>query len=93
MSELHRATKEDDQPEWYEIRVAGRLDPRWTERFDGMSFIHPSDGTTLLTGPVIDQAALHSVLRKVRDLGLTLLSVMQVAAKPTAGADNQESKS
>ncbi len=81
MSELHRATTKDDQPAWYEICIKGQLDPRWAERFDGMNLTHTRDGTTLLTGPVVDQAALHSVLRKVRDLGLTLVSVIQVAAR------------
>lgn len=59
----------------FEIRLAGHLDARWSAWFDGMSLRRDSDGTTLITGPVIDQAALHGLLQKVRDTGLPLLSV------------------
>jgi hypothetical protein len=59
----------------YEIRVQGRLDARWTAWFDGLRLTYHSDGTTLLQGVVVDQAALHGVLSKVRDLGLTLIAV------------------
>ncbi len=62
----------------YEIRIKGHLDPRWADRFEGLRFRHEGDGTTILTGPVVDQAALHGLLRKVRDLGLPLVSVVQV---------------
>ena len=67
-----------DEPALYEIRIQGHLDDRWVEWFDGLSFTHDSDGTTLLAGPVVDQAALHGVLRKVRNLALTLVSVIRV---------------
>lgn len=67
-----------DEPTLYEIRIKGHLDDRWAEWFDGLSFTHQSDGTTILAGPVIDQAALHGVLRKVRDLALPLVSVIRV---------------
>ena len=59
----------------YEIRLRGRLDPRWAAWFDGMTLTTTDDGTTALRGPVTDQAALHGLLQKVRDLGLPLLSV------------------
>jgi hypothetical protein len=59
----------------YEIRLRGRLDPRWAAWFDGMTVTTADDGTTALRGPVTDQAALHGLLQKVRDLGLPLLSV------------------
>jgi hypothetical protein len=59
----------------YEIRLRGRLDPRWAAWFDGMTLTTANDGTTVLTGPVTDQAALHGLLQKVRDLGLPLHSV------------------
>jgi hypothetical protein len=62
----------------YEIRIKGHLDARWADRFEGMSFTHEKDGTTILFGPVVDQAELHGLLRKVRDLGLPLVSVIQV---------------
>jgi hypothetical protein len=59
----------------YEIRVKGRLDARWADWFDGLTLTQESDGTTLLRGAVVDQAALHGLLGKVRDLGLPLIAV------------------
>jgi hypothetical protein len=59
----------------YQIRIAGLLDPLWSEWFDGLAITYTADDTTILTGPLPDQAALHGVLNKIRDLGLTLLSV------------------
>ena len=64
----------------YEIRVQGHLDARWTAWFDGLALTHETDGTTVLHGPVVDQAALHGLLQKVRDLGLPLVSVTAVGA-------------
>jgi hypothetical protein len=64
-----------DGPPRYEIRLQGRLDPRWAAWFDGLTLTTADDGTTALHGPVADQAALHGLLQKVRDLGLPLLSV------------------
>ena len=62
----------------YEIRLKGRLDIRWAAWFDGLSFTHDSDGTTVIHGIVADQSALHGLLQKVRDLGLPLVSVIQI---------------
>ena len=62
----------------YEIRLKGRLDPRWAIWFDGLGLTHESDGTTITSGLVADQAALHGLLQKVRDIGLPLVSVTQV---------------
>jgi hypothetical protein len=59
----------------YEIRLDGHLDARWAARFDGMTLTTTGDGTTVLDGPVVDQAALHGILRELRDLGLSLISV------------------
>jgi hypothetical protein len=67
-------------PERYEIRLKGHLDDRWADWFDGLTLKREETGETLLTGPVVDQAALHGLLRKVRDLGLPLLSVIHVEA-------------
>jgi hypothetical protein len=62
----------------YEIRLGGRLDARWADWFDEMTLTHADDGSTVLTGPAVDQAALHGALRKARDLGLPLLAVTQI---------------
>ena len=62
----------------YEIRVQGNLDLRWSDWFDALSITPVGDGETLLTGSVADQAALHGVLHKIRDLGLPLLSVRRL---------------
>ena len=59
----------------YEIRLKGHLNARWADWFDGLTLTQESDGTTLLSGPVVDQAALHGLLGKVRDLGLPLIAV------------------
>jgi hypothetical protein len=62
----------------YEIRLKGHLSPRWAARFDGMTLTTRADGTTLIEGPIVDQAALHGLLSALRDLALPLLSVNQV---------------
>jgi len=59
----------------YEIRVQGHLDQRWSEWFDGLAITYDGDGNTVLSGPLVDEAALHGVLIKVRDLALPLLAV------------------
>ena len=61
--------------ESYEIRVEGHLNARWADWFDGLTLSQESDGTTVLSGSVVDQAALHGLLGKVRDLGLPLIAV------------------
>jgi hypothetical protein len=81
MAHEHDPTIEPSQLPVYHIRVKGRLDPRWTDWFAGLTITPGDNGDTLLTGPVVDQAALHGLLRRVRDLGLPLLSVMQVEAE------------
>jgi hypothetical protein len=73
-----------DRPGWYEIRLTGHLAPRWQARFDGMTLTTQADGTTLIEGPVVDQAALHGLLRTLRDIGLPLLSVTRADPNSTA---------
>lgn len=77
MSEMSSGA--DHGPGRYEIRLKGRLDPRWATWFDDMAVSH-EDGTTVLRGPVVDQSALHGLLHKVRDIGLPLVSVVRVGA-------------
>jgi hypothetical protein len=64
--------------QYYEIRLKGHLDARWANQFEGLTITLEENGDTLLTGPIIDQAALHGLLKKIRDLGLPLLSVNSV---------------
>jgi hypothetical protein len=70
-------TSSPDGTGWYEIRLRGRLDPRWSTRFDAMT-LTTGDGFSLLRGPVVDQAALHGLLHQLRDIGLPLVSVTQL---------------
>ena len=69
------ADAEADQPTVYEIKLKGHLDHQWQDWFGGLAITLQRNGDTLLTGPVVDQAALHGLLRKVRDLGMPLLSI------------------
>lgn len=78
MSETARAVAEKNEPGIYEIRLKGYLADRWTDWFEGLTIRREENGTTLLTSPDIDQAALYGLLRKVRYLGLPLLLVMRV---------------
>lgn len=70
--------KPSPNPQRYEIRLKGHLDAQWKTRFDGWTMTLEDNGDTLISGPVTDQAALHGLLKKVRDLGMTLVSVNQV---------------
>jgi hypothetical protein len=78
MTERHTPTGDRHEAGRYEIRLKGHLDERWAAWFDGLSLRHESDGTTTIHGPVADQAALHGLLQRVRDLGLPLISVIRV---------------
>jgi len=73
-------TSTPDRPESgrYEIRLSGHLDPHWTAWFDGLAVTHEGDGTTVISGSIEDQAALHGLLQRVRDLGLPLVSVKRI---------------
>ena len=74
-------------PAHYEIRVAGHLDERWSTWFDGLALLHEDEGTTTLRGSVADQAELHGLLARVRDLGATLISVTATEGVPIAPPD------
>ena len=75
------------QPLVYQIRIKGHLGRDWTDWFEGLSITLEDNGETLLTGPVIDQAALHGLLKKVRDVGMPLLSVIRVEPAQVDGPD------
>jgi hypothetical protein len=78
MTERHTSTPDAREAGRYEIRLTGHLDPRWAAWFDGLTVTHDADGTTVISGPIVDQAALHGVLQRVRDLGLPLVSVIRI---------------
>ena len=75
MSETHALPEYHDESGLYEIRLKGHLDNRWADWFEGLTITLEDQGDTLLTGLVVDQAALHGLLKKVRDLGMPLVSV------------------
>jgi hypothetical protein len=78
MSATHGSATDHYASGRYEIRLKGLLDARWAAWFDGLSLTHEGDGTTVIHGRIVDQAALHGVLRKVRDVGLPLISVSRI---------------
>jgi hypothetical protein len=75
MAQKRNPKMDPGQPVIYQIRIKGHLSSQWTGWFEGLTISLEDNGDTLLTGPVIDQAALHGLLKKVRDLGLPLVSV------------------
>jgi hypothetical protein len=89
MANTREADADFNQPMVYQIRLKGHLGHQWTEWFEGLAITLEDNGDTLLTGTVIDQAALHGLLRKVRDLGMMLIAVNRAAGSE---ADSPESK-
>ena len=85
MGTPHTATGDQHQAEWYEILLKGHLNARWAAWFDGLNLTHEQDGTTRIHGPVVDQAALHGLLQRVRDLGLPLCAVRRVDPEQARG--------
>jgi hypothetical protein len=74
----------------YQIKIKGHLSGEWTDWFEGLTITPEDSGETLLTGPVVDQAALHGLLKKVRDLGMPLLSVTCIEPNQTNAPDSEE---
>ena len=78
MSNTLNPQTDPNQPVVYQIRIKGHLGRKWKDWFEGMTITLEDNGDTLITGPVVDQAALHGLVKKVRDLGLPLISVNHV---------------
>lgn len=78
------------QPTIYQIRIKGQLDSQWTDWFEGLNVTLDDNGDTLITGPVVDQAALHGLLKKVRDLGIPLISVCPGQTKDLGSTGSTE---
>jgi len=87
MSATHASTEDPDEPGRYDIRLRGHLDNQWAAWFEGLTITREANGDTRLTGPMVDQAALHGLLRKVRDLGLPLIAVNLVEPNQANGLD------
>ena len=82
MSDTPAFTEKPDEPSQYVVRLQGHLGDEWAAWFEGLTITRASNGETILSGPIVDQAALHSLLRKIRDLGLPLLAVGRIEPGP-----------
>ena len=89
MANERNPKRDPSEPMIYQIRVTGHLGAQWADWFEGLTITLQDNGETLLTGLVVDQAALHGVLRKVRDLGLPLLSVIRLQSDQADAPDVQ----
>lgn len=87
----HGGTHQPDDAGWYQIRVRGRIDPRWSAWFDGLDLSADGDGDTVVRGRVRDQAALHGLLARLRDIGLPLISVVRVEPDRTQDSTDDTS--
>jgi hypothetical protein len=87
-----KSERDRDQPKIFQIRIHGHLSQQWKNWFDGLTITLEEDGNTLLSGPVADQSALHGILKKIRDLGMPLLSVNFVDSDPATKKDIDQVK-
>jgi hypothetical protein len=87
MSQKRNSKTDPNNPKFYQIRIKGHLGPEWTDWFEGLTITLGEDGDTLLTGPVVDQSALHGLLKKIRDLGLPLVSFCPKEPGQAGGPD------
>ncbi len=86
-------TTDPNEPRAYQIRLKGHLNSEWADWFDGLSITREDNGDTLLTGAAIDQAALHGLLKKIRDLGLQLISINPIErVRPMADLSHPHTK-
>jgi hypothetical protein len=93
MANEPRVEPDNPQPTIYQIRIKGHLGQPWLNWFEELTILLEEDGNTLLTGPIVDQAALHGLLKKVRDLGLPLLSINSVTTGVKSGPFNEKRQS
>ena len=93
MSVKHERDSHQDQSNVYQIRIIGALDSQWSDWFEGFSITLEEDGNTLLTGIIVDQAALHGLLKKVRDLGMPLVSINQTHFTETQSCNPKKGES
>ena len=91
MSNYLKQKNDSSQPVIYQIRIEGHLDAQWADWFSCLSVSLEENGDTLLTGPVVDQAALYGLLKKIRDLGMPLVSVNRVESCPGLGQESGKS--
>jgi len=87
MSNESNSSNEKAEDLIYQIRIKGHLDRKWADWFTGLSITALENGETLLTGPVLDQAALHGLIRKVRDVSLPLVAVIRIEPEQADGPD------
>lgn len=92
MSDEQKSEHDPDQPKFFQIRIQGHLSQQWMNWFDGLVITLEEDGNTLLSGPVVDQSALHGILKKIRNLGMPLLSVNSVDPDQATNANTDQVK-
>jgi len=92
MTDEQKPISDPNQPPVYTFKIKGHLGQQWLNWFDGLTVMLEEDGNTLLSGPVVDQSALHGILKKIRDLGMPLLSVNSTDSTQTFTVDTDEVK-
>jgi hypothetical protein len=93
MSNEQKSEYDLDQPKLFQIRIQGHLSQQWQDWFEGLRITLEEDGNTLLSGPVVDQSALHGILKKIRDLGIPLLSINSTDPNQSTNPDASQDKS
>ena len=92
MTDEQKPIPDPSQPPVYTFKIKGHLGQQWMDWFEGLTITLQEDGNTLLSGPVTDQSALHGILKKIRDLGMPLLSVNSTDSNQALDADTDEDK-
>jgi hypothetical protein len=92
MSNGQKSEDDLDQPKLFQIRIQGHLSQQWQDWFEGLTLTLEEDGNTLLSGPIVDQSALHGILKKIRDLGIPLLSINSIGPNQSTSPDVSQVK-